>query len=491
MHLFFKCIFRTQLGLVRNQTFIIISTLNRSATSAFSVSFQRPYFTTVKMFDSNKQSLVAVAQMTATSDKAENFAITKKQIQEASSLGAKVIFLPEACDYIAESHAQSLELAESIDGPLIKSYCELAVQNHIWISIGGFHNKCSLGGKMHNTHLVIDSNGKITGRYDKTHLFDVEIPEKKIKLKESDYIEKGGSVASLVESPVGKIGLGICYDVRFPEFSLSLAHMGADIITYPSAFTVATGLAHWETLLRARAIETQCYVVAAAQTGIHNSKRSSYGHAMVIDPWGTVIAQCREGTSLALAMVDLEYLNKVRREMPVFNHRRHEIYHKPTCVSPSLPLPEDDAVFVFGQVTIRGWAVFYQSRHSVAFVNRKCVVPGHVLVIPLKPFRRIPDMQADELADLFLTSQRVQRGMELFHGVSSSNVDIQDGPDAGQSIQHVHVHILPRRPNDFKENDQVYDELKNHDKGPIVDWREEDDMRKEAAELRDFFKALM
>lgn len=182
--------------------------------------------------------------------------------------------------------------------------------------------------------------------------------------------------------------------------------MGADIITYPSAFTVATGLAHWETLLRARAIETQCYVVAAAQTGIHNSKRSSYGHAMVristefvpfthtfnsglnllfcqvIDPWGTVIAQCREGTSLALAMIDLEYLNKVRREMPVFTHRRHEIYHQPTCVSPSLPLslPEEDAVFVFGQVTVRGWAVFYQSRHSVAFVNRKCVVPGRKIL---------------------------------------------------------------------------------------------------------------
>nr|CAH0113267.1 unnamed protein product [Daphnia galeata] len=437
-----------------------------------------------------KQSLIAVVQMTATSNKLENFAITKKHIEEASSLGAKVVFLPEACDYIADSHAQSLELAENMDGLLMKSYSELAVKNGIWISVGGFHNKCSSIDKMYNTHVIINSDGQIAGRYDKAHLFDVEIPEKKIKLKESDNTEKGGSIASPVDSPVGKIGLGICYDVRFPEFSLSLARMGADIITYPSAFTVTTGLAHWESLLRARAIETQCFVVAAAQTGIHNSKRSSYGHAMVIDPWGTVIAQCREGTSLALAAVDLEYLRKVRREMPVFTHRRQDVYRLPPCVSRILPLPPDEVTFSFGQVTIKGWAVFYQSRHSLAFVNRKCVVPGHVLVMPLKPTRRIPDMQPDELSDLFLTAQRVQRGMELFHGVSSSNVAVQDGPDAGQSIQHVHVHILPRRPKDFKENDQIYDELNNHDKGPNVDWRQEEDMKKEASELRLFFATL-
>lgn len=190
--------------------------------------------------------------------------------------------------------------------------------------------------------------------------------------------------------------------MRFPEFSLSLARMGADIITYPSAFTVATGLAHWESLLRARAIETQCYVIAAAQTGFHNSKRSSYGHAMVIeiltfiqvayssvmevsflqviDPWGAIIAQCREGTGLALAQIDLDYLNKVRREMPVFAHRRQDVYQLPTPPCQSLMPPNDEETFPFGSVTIHGWAVFYRTRHSVAFVNRKCVVPGRKIL---------------------------------------------------------------------------------------------------------------
>ena len=159
---------------------------------------------------------------------------------------------------------------------------------------------------MYNSHVIISSTGEIVGAYDKTHLFDVELPEKNIKLKESDYVEKGGSIVEPVNSPIGKIGLGIvriyyckradyawlichdflpqCYDLRFPELSLSLARKGAEILTYPSAFTIPTGNAHWRALLRSRAIETQCYVVAAAQTGSHNAKRSSYGHAMVRQP---------------------------------------------------------------------------------------------------------------------------------------------------------------------------------------------------------------
>merc|ERR1712137_539114 len=212
--------------------------------------------------------------MTATSDKNSNLQTIEKLIREASRNNAKMIFLPEACDYIAESHSQLLELAEDLKGPLIANYGQLARTYNIWISIGGFHNKCTSGNKIYNSHLIINSDGNICGQYDKTHLFDIELPEKKIKLKESDYVEKGSSIATPVDTPIGKIGLSICYDLRFPEISLSLVRMGAQILTYPSAFTVATGLAHWESLLRSRAIENQSYVVAAAQTGIHNSKRS-------------------------------------------------------------------------------------------------------------------------------------------------------------------------------------------------------------------------
>ena len=133
-------------------------------------------------------------------------------------------------------------------------------------------------------------------KYSKTHLFDVEIPEQGIRLKESDYVSPGKDIVRPVETSIGRIGLGICYDLRFPEFSLALARSGAQILTFPSAFTVATGMAHWESLLRARAIESQCYVVAAAQTGRHNAKRSSYGRTMIVDPWGTVVASQPAGS---------------------------------------------------------------------------------------------------------------------------------------------------------------------------------------------------
>jgi len=156
-------------------------------------------------------------------------------------------------------------------------------------------------------------------------LFDVEIPEKNIRLKESDLATGGSSIVLPVSTPVGHIGLAICYDLRFPELSTQLSKFGADILTYPSAFTYATGLAHWETLLRARAIENQCFVIAAAQIGHHNTKRRSYGHAMCIDPWGKIIATCGDKMDQpCYAIADLDYnrLEEVRKNMPVFNHRR-------------------------------------------------------------------------------------------------------------------------------------------------------------------------
>ncbi len=146
----------------------------------------------------------------------------------------------------------------------------------------------------------LDECGQAISKYSKSHLFDVEIPGK-FRLCESDYTERGRRFARPsppLRSAGGiRVGLGICYDLRFPEMARYLSSRGADVLTYPSAFTVATGLAHWESLLRARAIETQCYVVAAAQTGKHNEKRASYGHSVIIDPWGTVVAQCPEGSS--------------------------------------------------------------------------------------------------------------------------------------------------------------------------------------------------
>uniref|UniRef100_A0A670ZHM6 Nitrilase 1 n=1 Tax=Pseudonaja textilis TaxID=8673 RepID=A0A670ZHM6_PSETE len=170
-------------------------------------------------------------------------------------------------------------------------------------------------------------SGCVAAAYRKIHLFDVEL-EGRVSLKESAFTNPGSEMAPPVPTPAGKVGLAICYDLRFPEMALTLAQAGAEILTYPSAFTVTTGAAHWEVLLRARAVETQSYVVAAAQTGQHHPSRSSFGHSMVVDPWGSIVAQCREGPGLCFAEIDLPYLHRLRQEMPVFAHRRPRFYSR-------------------------------------------------------------------------------------------------------------------------------------------------------------------
>jgi predicted amidohydrolase len=245
----------------------------------------------------SKVNLAAVIQLTCTADKAANYSRASSLVSEAASRGAEVAFLPEAFDFIGENRQQVRELSEPLDGPTVTAYRDLAKFHGISLSLGGLHESCGDSEeKIRNTHLLIDSFGNILTTYTKVHLFDVEIPGK-FRLRESDHASPGNRIEPPARLPYSdlSIGLGICYDLRFPELAASLARRGADVLTFPSAFTVATGLAHWETLLRARAIETQCYVVAAAQTGKHNDKRSSYGHSVIVDPWGTVVAQCAEG----------------------------------------------------------------------------------------------------------------------------------------------------------------------------------------------------
>ncbi len=182
----------------------------------------------------------------------------------------------------------------------------------------GVHEPGNAAEKLKNTCLWIE-NGEIRQRYQKMHLFDVDINDGPT-LKESESVEKGTSILPPFETAIGKVGLTICFDLRFPEISLALRRQGAQVITYPSAFTVPTGKAHWEILLRSRAIETQSYVVAAAQVGQHNEKRVSYGHSIIIDPWGKVLAEVKdedEEPRIAIAEVDLDYVEKVRRQVPL------------------------------------------------------------------------------------------------------------------------------------------------------------------------------
>lgn len=188
-------------------------------------------------------------------------------MQGAAAAGAKVLFLPENFSFLGRSPAESLAIAEPLDGPLMKRYQDLAKQHKIWLSLGGFQEKGPDSSHLYNTHVIIDDSGDIKASYRKIHLFDVDVPGGP-RLKESEFTVPGEGL-SCVSTPFGKLGLSVCYDLRFPALYQKLAfQMGAEILLVPAAFTVPTGEAHWHTLLRARAIETQCYVIAAAQAGM-------------------------------------------------------------------------------------------------------------------------------------------------------------------------------------------------------------------------------
>jgi len=436
------------------------------------------------MSKTSMSSWAAVVQMSVTSDLAQNLSRAAKLVSKASEKGADMVFLPEACDYIGESREQTLALAQPLSGDTVGQFRNMAVKYGVWLSLGGVHTLTEgEEGRTSNTHIIINNDGDIVQTYNKAHLFDVNIPGGAI-MSESKYVTPGSRLSPPVPSPIGKVGLGICYDLRFPELSQALASAGAELLTYPSAFTETTGQAHWEALLRARAIETQCYVVAAAQTGKHGPKRSSYGHSMIVDPWGVVVAQCGEGEGVAMANIDLEYLNNIKRNMPVQQQRRTDLYGVVGIRSQDpVELPGEDFVFEFGPAKVPGLCIFYRTELSVAFNNKKPVVEGHFLVSPVRMVERLGDLTEEEVTDLFKVVQKVESFSQKFYKVGSSTVSIQNGPLAGQSIPHVHVHILPRREGDFAENDDIYKELQEHDKVKSG-WRTEEEMIAEAKVLR-------
>ncbi|XP_009301196.1 deaminated glutathione amidase isoform X2 [Danio rerio] len=280
---------------------------------------------------SSSVPVAAVCQMTASPDKEANFRTCTRLVEQAKVGGASMVFLPEGFDYIGSSREETLQLSESLDGETISRYTHLARKLDVWLSLGGFHEQghdWKTDRRIYNSHIIINGQGEIVSVYRKTHLFDVELSSKGVSLKESAFTIPGPRLVPPVQTPIGKVGLGVCYDLRFPELSAALQRHGAEILTYPSAFTVATGTAHWEVLLRARAVETQCFVLAAAQVGAHHSKRASYGHALAVDPWGEVLGDCggtQEGVTLA--HINLQKLRDIRRDMPVLQHRRQTDFY--------------------------------------------------------------------------------------------------------------------------------------------------------------------
>lgn len=268
---------------------------------------------------------LAVGQMTATDDIDQNFQACERLCAAAAAAGAATLVLPECFAFLGRGDGDLVRMMEPLDGPLFARFQGLAKTHQIEVCFGGYPERHSASHAF-NAHVVVDATGVVRSVYRKIHLFDVVLPG--TTLRESAATTAGADLV-VDDSAVGRLGLTVCYDLRFPELYRALAARGAEVLLVPAAFTLTTGKEHWEVLLRARAIENQCYVAAAAQTGRHNEKRESYGHAMIIDPWGTVVAQCRDGEGMAVADIDRAWLERVRARVPVWQHRRPDLYGGP------------------------------------------------------------------------------------------------------------------------------------------------------------------
>ncbi|GAA5972620.1 hypothetical protein JCM11641_002940 [Rhodosporidiobolus odoratus] len=280
--------------------------------------------------------LAAVGQLCSTNNVAHNARLCTSIIRRAAATQARVVYLPEASDFIAEAQ-EVAGLSEPIEGgSFVEAVRRQARESKVWVGVG-VHEKGS-EDKCYNTNLLISPDGQIAQAYRKLHLFDVNNAGSPIIL-ESRTTLRGKELLDPVDTAVGKIGLLTCYDLRFPEVSLSLRRRGAQLITYPSAFTTRTGPPHWDVLLRARAIETQCYVLAPAQVGQHAPGRQSWGHAVIVSPWGDIVAQAsdrqpkyppdeadEDAGQFVVADIELDWLEKIRRDMPLWEQRREDVY---------------------------------------------------------------------------------------------------------------------------------------------------------------------
>ena len=264
---------------------------------------------------------VAAVQMTSGPDVAANLEQARGLLEEACMRGARLAALPENFSFIGLADADKRAVAE-VDGagPAQDFLAATARRLQLWIVGGTLPLKAGADGRVAAASLVYDSDGERVARYDKIHLFDVAIPGRAEAYRESAHVAPGAA-AAVVDTPVGRLGLSVCYDVRFPELYRYLSAAGAQLLCVPSAFTAPTGRAHWETLLRARAIENLCYVVAPAQSGFHPSGRETYGDSMIVDYWGRVLQRLPRGRGCAVAELDLARQASVRASFPALAHR--------------------------------------------------------------------------------------------------------------------------------------------------------------------------
>jgi predicted amidohydrolase len=265
---------------------------------------------------------VGAIQMRAVGDRTANLATCATLTGQAAREGAQLVVLPECFSFLGRGEGDKLAIAEVLDGtgPTLSALRELATRHGVWL-IGGGTPEVVPGDprRTYNTAVVIDPRGELVARYRKIHLFDVDIPGG-ATLRESDATRAGDEIV-VVDIGGARVGLTICYDVRFPELYRRLVKdRGAEVVLLPAAFTAHTGAAHWHLLLRARAVENQAWIVAAAQWGQHNEKRQSFGHSLVVDPWGTVVGELPSGDGVVHATLDGETVEKRRGQMPCLTH---------------------------------------------------------------------------------------------------------------------------------------------------------------------------
>lgn len=264
---------------------------------------------------------IAVHQMTSGALPATNVSEMIGAIEAAVRGGAAMYFAPEMSIMVNRKRDEArLHIFNEAKTESIERFGEVATRNNIWVHLGSIPVVHDTGPQLANRSVVISAKGQIEARYDKIHLFDVDLKSGESWRESSAYV--GGDTPVILNTPLGKMGLAVCYDIRFPDLFSAYAKAGVDIITLPSAFTVPTGAAHWHALLRARAIESECFVIAAAQCGLHEDGRETYGHSLVVDPWGKVILDM--GTTPGLAFVDLnlDKIPEVRQQIPVHQNWR-------------------------------------------------------------------------------------------------------------------------------------------------------------------------
>lgn len=269
---------------------------------------------------------VAAVQVSPTSDRNKNLETALSLMSKAVEQGAQIIGLPEDFSYVGTEGGKLSFAGEVKNDPAVKALCLFAKKNKVAIVGGSIPFKTNSVNKVSNTSLVFDTKGNITARYDKLHLFDVKLSDE-YTLMESKYMRSGQDVVT-VDLFGQTVGLSICYDLRFPELYRAMVLRGAKILFVPAAFTLHTGKDHWEALLRVRALENQCYVVAPAQIGQYMNRVQTYGRTMIVDPWGQVMSVCQDKEDVIVCDLDMEYLDDIRQKLPCLEH-----IHKKTFFS--------------------------------------------------------------------------------------------------------------------------------------------------------------